>query len=676
MVLRVVLGLVLAAVALSPVRSEGAADVVDGEGGSAVDVTEEPAAPAESEDDGSDVVVLTDDNFDSMVTADSIWLVEFYAPWCGHCKTLAPEYEKAATALKGKSGDKVKLGKVDATTHEKTAGRFDVSGYPTLTFFTGGSSAKSYPYEGARDEAGIVQFMSEVQDGTWKPPVDRVVVLTDDNFHAFVDKEAITLVEFYAPWCGHCKKLAPDYEKAAGKLWKRGIKIAKVDSTENTKVSSEFDVSGYPTLKLFRKGTAEDYEGERTADAITDEMIDQSTDAAKPLESIFETELLTEGDDHVIIGWFNSEDDEAYTLYQQAANKLRKRFQFLYTTSEAVIANYGNVKTGTVTAFYPKFYVSKHDAATATFMLAGATAETFQQWVEETKHPLVGLRNTGAKFSGASTFDKRPLLLAFADLPTDPDFRAESKVTFEQIADVAKAYANEVTFAHVNPHVSNQGKQEAIAKEMKDYGIGDQDQDVKAVFLGSKSEDKYVMEDDGDLSDFVEAALAGSLKKYIKSAPLPKKDDGSVKIVVGKNFDKIVNDPANDVLLEFYAPWCGHCKSLAPKYKKLAKKLKSVTGITIAKIDATANDYPSHFSVEGFPTTYFVTKDNKSEPIKCEAREVNDFLTFLDKNSNVVNAASAEGKIKIPKKKKKKARKAAEPEPAVEDEEPISKDEL
>ena len=62
---------------------------------------------------------------------------------------------------------------------------------------------------------------------------------------------------------------------------------------------------------------------------------------------------------------------------------------------------------------------------------------------------------------------------------------------------------------------------------------------------------------------------------------------------MAKNFDEVVNDPERDVLIEFYAPWCGHCKSLAPKYEELAEKLKDEPGVTIAKMDATANDVPS-----------------------------------------------------------------------------------
>jgi protein disulfide-isomerase A1 len=87
------------------------------------------------------VLVLGDDNFEDALKQHPTMLVEFYAPWCGHCKTLAPEYALAAQALE-KTDLSVKLAKVDATIHKKLAEKFDVKGFPSLIFFKDGSTSE------------------------------------------------------------------------------------------------------------------------------------------------------------------------------------------------------------------------------------------------------------------------------------------------------------------------------------------------------------------------------------------------------------------------------------------------------------------------------------------------------------------------------------------------------
>jgi protein disulfide-isomerase A4 len=105
---------------------------------------------------------------------------------------------------------------------------------------------------------------------------------------------------------------------------------------------------------------------------------------------------------------------------------------------------------------------------------------------------------------------------------------------------------------------------------------------------------------------------------------------------VGKTFEKIVLDKKKDVLIEFYAPWCGHCKSLEPIYKELGKSLKKEKNLVIAKLDATANDVPESFKVEGFPTIYFAPANNKENPLKFEGdRTVEGFTKYLQEKAAV-----------------------------------------
>jgi len=83
-----------------------------------------------------------------------------------------------------------------------------------------------------------------------------VLVLTDDTFDEAIAKYDYLLVEFYAPWCGHCKKLAPEYEAAAAVLSAQDPPrtIAKVDATENKGIADRMGIKGFPTLFFFNQG--------------------------------------------------------------------------------------------------------------------------------------------------------------------------------------------------------------------------------------------------------------------------------------------------------------------------------------------------------------------------------------------------------------------------------------
>lgn len=225
---------------------------------------------------------------------NGVWLVEFYAPWCGHCRNLAPEWKKAAKALDGV----VNVAAVDCDQHKALASQFGVSGFPTIKIF-GEDKSKPTDYRGERTAKGIVDAaLSEARKvarsrlsggGSKKKPSSSssssssksskssksdVVTLTDDNFDNLVlNSGEVWLVEFYAPWCGHCKALAPEWEQAASDL-KGSVRIGALDATANEQKAAEYGIQGFPTIKLFGPAAsspsdAEDYNGQRTASAIT-----------------------------------------------------------------------------------------------------------------------------------------------------------------------------------------------------------------------------------------------------------------------------------------------------------------------------------------------------------------------------------------------------------------------
>jgi len=99
---------------------------------------------------------------------------------------------------------------------------------------------------------------------------EGVIVLTDSNFDEEIAKHDSLLVEFYAPWCGHCKKLAPEYSAAASVLAAQNPPqyVAKCDTTENNALGERFEIKGFPTLIFFKNGQRQDYTGGRTKDTI------------------------------------------------------------------------------------------------------------------------------------------------------------------------------------------------------------------------------------------------------------------------------------------------------------------------------------------------------------------------------------------------------------------------
>jgi len=221
------------------------------------------------EDPAPGVVDVTSSNVDTVITTSKHALVEFYAPWCGHCKHLAPEMIVFGEAYeKAKPHDAV-IGKVDCTKEQAICSKYGVQGYPTIKFFRKGKDQPE-DYNAGRTADDLIDFLNKNAGTRLKShkPEENVLVLTPSNFDKVVlDNSKDVLVEFYAPWCGHCKSLAPIYEKVAHAFkTENNCIVAKVNADEHKDLGSKYGVTGFPTLKFFPKGNKSGEEAQRFND--------------------------------------------------------------------------------------------------------------------------------------------------------------------------------------------------------------------------------------------------------------------------------------------------------------------------------------------------------------------------------------------------------------------------
>lgn len=249
---------------------------------------------------------------------DGISLIQFYAPWCGHCKQFQPVYSKIASLLKGF----ITVGAIDASSDgplKRVANDYQVSGFPTLKLFRGKNIVTDVSTRDPNEIINLVlnEMQTTIQEraasddnsssssnssssrssssSNSKSSKKAVKQLTAANFKKEVyENPQVVAVAFIAPWCGHCKALLPEWEIAALKLQKMGAMLGVVDATVEESLASQFGVQGYPTIKIFPgKGASDkkrgprdamDYQGGRQAEQIVQYIMEEIDRSGAPKE--------------------------------------------------------------------------------------------------------------------------------------------------------------------------------------------------------------------------------------------------------------------------------------------------------------------------------------------------------------------------------------------------------
>jgi len=186
----------------------------------------------------------------------------------------------------------------------------------------------------------------------------------------------------------------------------------------------------------------------------------------------------------------------------------------------------------------------------------------------------------------------------------------KSKELMEVLPIVAAKHKGKMVFVTVSP------AEEQITEY---FGVSKEDMPaIRLVDMRESGMKKYIYDkpitDEASINAFCEDFEHKNLTPVLKSEDEPQDQEGVLKTIVSKSWTREVMESENDILVKFYAPWCGHCKELAPKYEALATKLKPVAEkLTIAQINYEANEV-TDVEVDGFPTLRLYPGGDKHTP--------------------------------------------------------------
>ncbi|CAD6187677.1 unnamed protein product [Caenorhabditis auriculariae] len=448
---------------------------------------------------------------------------------------------------------------------------------------------------------------------------EGVLVLTKDNFHDVIKENANILVEFYAPWCGHCKALAPEYAKAAKELadQKFDVRLGKLDATEHGDIASEFSVNGYPTLIFFRDGKQVPYNGGRDSSAIVSWLKKKTGPPAVEVNSAEELEKIQKDVDVVVSAYFEGKDSIAEKIFTTVAVD--------YDSIEFTVSHADEIKkaldlegSGLVIHRKGEGVVAKFDGE--------STVENVKNWIRSFRMPLVSefTQETASKIFGSDIKTHHLLFLS------------RKSPLYEKLYSAFKTAADE--FKGLMQFVFLDTDNAENSRILEFFGIKNTEvPTTRIIQLGQeimKYKPNFSDINADTLKEFAKSFFDGKLSLDLKSEEIPEDwDKNPVKVVVAKNFEDVVLDKSKNVFIEFYAPWCGHCKQLAPIWDKLGEEFASNGDVVIAKMDATANEV-ADLSIQSFPTIkLYLAESNKVVDYSGE-RTLEGFTNFLNKQTS------------------------------------------
>ncbi|KAF4699801.1 hypothetical protein FOZ62_008013 [Perkinsus olseni] len=492
--------------------------------------------------------------------------------------------------------------------------------------------------------------------GLDRPPYATIRQLSESELDDDIPKSGVSMVMFYAPNCPYCQSFKPFFENAVEKLamHEPPIRFGMLDGMQYPNAIVKHGVPYYPTVKLFIDNQEHqlplsemDVSDPKCAAKVVN-WVNRHTDREHVMETTGDLDKFIENNPFLAIGLFDDRFDGEF--FKHSTRHFEDVFfatAYGRVAKEIVDHLYDRRKISSKPSGFPAIILLYHHDDHDAIYQGELDFHKVDRFILSRRVPMI----TEYTSEGAETLlsSGMPVLYLIRDKESQEGKEAEANMR-----EVAKELVGSVLFSvcdaagghHIESLMNELGvdlrdaQQTPTARILyhparESRHVSFFDESVRK--FKPRQEDVYSAGrklDKDFYRTFVREFDDGSLRPYKRSEPIPEYwGNEGVMQVVAENFDDVVMNDAQDVLVNYFAPWCGHCRQLSGIYSALGEKVKHLKStLRIVKVDATQNELP--LRVDAFPTIMLYPAGRKQSPVYFHGRRtVDHFIQFLKDNA-------------------------------------------
>ncbi|KAM8960470.1 protein disulfide-isomerase-like protein of the testis [Pelodytes ibericus] len=450
---------------------------------------------------------------------------------------------------------------------------------------------------------------------------ENVLILTSSNFARALKANKYLLVKFYIALSGPSQTVKEEFSIAAGQFKQESseVRFGQVDITQEKDLGKEFKIKEFPTMKLFVDGDRKnpiDCRGVRTASAFVTWLHRRMGQSYESLNTTDQFESFIRSDKVAVVGFFKNLESKIVEHFSEAARDIPE-IPFGLVNNEEVIMHV-MVATNMV-AVYQKDNPVHH-------LISEEEIEKKLDLIRLIRTYIIDLVTEYTLETSVTIFD----------VPIDSHillFNSKTSETFSTIYEnyeqAALEFRGKFVFVYADTDETRNGRL------FEYFRITEVDTPaIRILNLTSNAQYRMPAEevDFGNLRNFCQSYLDGKAKPKTDSEEIPSDwDKNPVKILVGKNFNRIAFDKTTNAFVMFYAPWSKQCKQLFPVWEELGRRYQHHKNITIAKIDCTANDIQL-IVLDRYPYFRFFPAGSDTETIRYTGEKtIEAFAEYVEK---------------------------------------------